>query len=108
MKVSIERKKELNKGSLVAFVDVLLDDALVIKGCKIMRSSNGGEFVAMPAQKNEQDGKWYDHCRFKTRELQDEFGHLVKSAYNGNGGTSSEREEAKQSEADPREIAWEE
>ena len=95
MQISIERQNAVNKGSLIAFCDVLYNNELIIKGCKIM-SSNGGKFVGMPSQKNEKDGKYYDHCRFKTRELQDEFSHLVISAYEGNSGSNEAQKEHKQ------------
>lgn len=104
MEIVIERKATLNRGALIAFVDVTLNGELTIKGCKIM-SSNGGKFVGMPSQKNEKDGKYYDHCRFKTRELQDEFSHLVVSAYEGNSGSSSIKKDNKHENAEP---SWEE
>lgn len=107
MIVSIERKNVVNKGNLIAFCDVLYNNELIIKGCKIMQS-NGGKFVAMPSQKSEKDGKYYDHCRFKDRAKQDEFSHLVISAYEGNSGaglTASEPKQAKNTTS-PDKIAW--
>lgn len=95
MKVSIERKNVVNKGSLIAFCDVLYNDELIIKGCKIMQAS-GGKFVGMPSQKSEKDGKYYDHCRFKDRALQDEFSHLVISAFEGNSGASEQQAKPKE------------
>jgi DNA-binding cell septation regulator SpoVG len=109
MQVSIDRQNVVNKGSLIAFVDVVLNDQLIIKGCKIMQS-NGGKWVGMPSQKNEKDGKYYDHCRFKDRATQDEFSHLVISAFEGNSGAGRQSDAPKQQERDksPAEIAWEE
>jgi DNA-binding cell septation regulator SpoVG len=53
----------LNVGKLRAFVDVVFNDALVVKGFKVIEGSNG-LFVAAPARQTKgQDGKpdqWND------------------------------------------------
>lgn len=92
MEVKIKRSGEF--GGKV-YVDVIVNDMLTIRGCKIVAGKNGGRFVAMPAQKGK-DEKWYDHVRFETRELQDEFSHLVISAYEGNSGSNEAKKEHKQ------------
>lgn len=85
MNISIERKTTLNRGSLVAYVDVCIENTVVIHGCRII-SSNNGRFVSVPSKKSDKDGKYYDHVTFKTKNLKDEFNHLVISAYDGNAG----------------------
>ncbi len=104
MIISIERQNIINKGSLVGFCDVLYNNELIIKGCAVMVNSHGGQFVGMPSKKNEKDGKYYDHCRFKDRATQDEFSHLVISAFNGNSGSSEPKEQRPPVKAD----VWEE
>ena len=37
------------------------DAFLVIKGCRIVESKNGGSFISYPARKNEETGKWWNH-----------------------------------------------
>ena len=37
------------------------DAFLVIKGCRIVESKNGGKFISYPAKKNEETGKWWNH-----------------------------------------------
>ena len=103
MKITIEKCHEINEGHAVAFVDVVLNDMFIVYGCKIV-NSNGGKFVSMPSRKGN-DGKYYTHCRFKDRTTQDEFSHLVISAYEGNSGESTQKEAKKQ---DPANIDWQE
>jgi len=79
MKVSIEKSNATQYG---VFLDVCLNDEFIVHGCKIVTAKSGGKFVSMPQRKGNDD-KYYAHCRFKTRELQDEFSHLVISAYEG-------------------------
>lgn len=92
MKVSIEKSNATQYG---VFLDVLYNDEFIIYGCKIVNAKNGGKFVSMPQRKGNDD-KYYAHCRFKTRELQDEFSHLVISAYEGNSGSNEAQKESKQ------------
>lgn len=37
------------------------DEFLSIKGCRIANGSKG-DFVSWPATKNQQSGKWWQHC----------------------------------------------
>lgn len=91
MNVKIEKSNSTQYG---VFIDVLLNDEFIIHGCKIVNAKNGGKFVSMPQRKGS-DEKYYAHCRFKTRELQDEFSHLVISAHEGNSGSNGEQKEKK-------------
>lgn len=79
MNVKIKRQGEFNGR---VFLDVVVNDLITIRGCKIVSAGNGGTFVAMPSQKGK-DEKWHDHVRFETRELQDEFSRLVIRAWRG-------------------------
>lgn len=101
MFVSIEKSNATQYG---VFLDVCLNDEVVIYGCKIVNAKNGGKFVSMPQRKGNDD-KYYAHVRFKDRALQDEFSHLVISAYEGNSW-ANEPEKAKKP-SDPNDV-WEE
>lgn len=105
MDVRIERSTAINKGNMIAFVDVTVNDLITIRGCRIISANNGGKFVSMPSRKDEKTEKYYDHCFFTSRELKDEFSHLVTSAYAGNGGSSPKPQNEK---ASTNESAWEE
>ena len=101
MKVSIEKSNATQYG---VFLDVCLNDEVVIYGCKIVNAKNGGKFVSMPQRKGNDD-KYYAHVRFKDRAKQDEFSHLVISAYEGNSVANEQKEVKKQ---DPADIDWQE
>lgn len=99
MEVRIER---VNKGEYGVFLDVCINDEFIVYGCKIV-NSNGGKFISMPSRKGN-DGKYYTHCRFRDRAKQDEFSHLVISAYEGNSGSNEAKKEQKVTS--PDEINW--
>ena len=52
MKVSIEAVHPYEKGSMHAFCNLVLDDAVVIKGCRIM-DGKYGIWVAFPSRKTQ-------------------------------------------------------
>ena len=97
MFVSIEKSNATQYG---VFLDVCLNDEVVIYGCKIVNAKNGGKFVSMPQRKGNYD-KYYAHVRFKDRARQDEFSHLVISAYEGNSGANEPEKEQKQQNGQP-------
>ena len=65
---------------LKAFADIIINDALLIKGVKMLDGKNG-LFVSMP-QEQAQDKKWYDSVRCLTQECKDQITGAVLSAYN--------------------------
>lgn len=52
MKVSIEAIHPYEKGSMHAFCNLVLDDAVVIKGCRIM-DGKYGIWLSYPSRKNQ-------------------------------------------------------
>ena len=62
-----------------AFADVIVNDALLIKGVKVLEGKNG-LFVSMP-QEQAKDKKWYDSVRCLTQEARDQITEVVLSAY---------------------------
>lgn len=97
MFVSIEKSNVTQYG---VFLDICLNDEVVIYGCKIVNAKNGGKFVSMPQRKGNDD-KYYAHVRFKDRAKQDEFSHLVISAYEGNSGANEPEKAQKQQNGQP-------
>ena len=68
---------------LKAFVDVVINNALLIKGMKVMRSGRGHSddlFVSMP-QEQGKDMKWYNTIRILTTEFKDHIADVVLEAY---------------------------
>jgi len=66
-------------GSTKAFVDLAVNDSLLIRGLKIVNGSKG-LFVSMPREQGK-DQKWYDTVRPLNKEIQQEISLVVLSAY---------------------------
>jgi DNA-binding cell septation regulator SpoVG len=117
----LERGKEMLKvakmnvypydkgGKMVAFLDVTFslleggDGVLVVRGCKIFRSDDGGYNVALPSRKDEKDpNKYYpiisiDKEKAEGQELISYLNQEATKAYNArvrNGGTKKPQQTA--------------
>ena len=64
---------------LKAFVDIVVNDCLLIKGVRVMDGKKG-LFVSMPREQAK-DQKWYDTIRCLTQEIRDQVTEVVLSAY---------------------------
>ena len=67
--------------SIRAFVDIEINDSLLVKGLQVMRGKKG-LFVSMPRQKGK-DNKWYETVRALTPEAKEQIISVVLSAYQG-------------------------
>ena len=68
-------------GAMKAFADVVINDALVIKGLRVVEGKKG-VFVSMPQQQGK-DRKWYDTVLPLTPEVRDEITRVILEAYKG-------------------------
>ena len=73
-------KVEKDEGSLKAFVDIKVADAVLIKGIRVLAKKDGGLFAAMPSNLAS-DGKYYDTVQFLTPEAKTELQEVVLAAY---------------------------
>ena len=79
--IEVARVHKLENGSsLKAFVDVVIDEAFVIKGVRIIKGKNG-LFAGMPKSEGK-DGKWYDVVKILNDDLKQKFQDTVLAAYN--------------------------
>lgn len=67
-------------GTTRAFCDIIVSDALLIKGIRIMEGKKG-LFVSMPS-KQAKDGKWYDSIRPTSKEIKDALNDVIIKAFN--------------------------
>ena len=67
---------------LRAFVDIIINGSLLIKGLRVMSSRNG-MFVSMPREQAT-DSKWYHTIRCLTPEIRNDITRIVLRAYNEN------------------------
>ncbi len=71
------------KKNTLAFVDLLVNDNLVIKGLRVCASKNG-PFVSFPQTKGEEkEGKaeWYNNAYLKNKESEKAMQEVVLKAY---------------------------
>ena len=66
--------------SMRAYADVTLDQAILIKGFRVLASKNGGLFVGLPSKKGK-DGKFYELVQFKNESLLFNLRSAVLEAY---------------------------
>ena len=69
-----------NGKSLKAFVDIRINDIVLIKGVRVVAKKDGGVFASMPSQKSD-DGKYYPLVRFLSTEANSEFQQVILQAY---------------------------
>ena len=62
-----------------AFVDISINDALLIKGLRIVTGKNG-LFVSMPVEQGKNE-KWYERVRCMNKDVRDEIANTVLAAY---------------------------
>ena len=70
-----------NGSSLKAFVDVIVNEQVLVKGVKVVNNRDGNIFVAMPKQQGK-DGKWYETVRLLDEETKQELETAVLEAFN--------------------------
>jgi len=68
-------------GATKAFVDVVVNDELDIKGFRVIEGKDG-LFAAMPRECGK-DGKWYNSVCPLKRETKDRIEALILEAYTG-------------------------
>ena len=80
LEFKIAKIHRLPDGSrLKAFVDVSVNDAILIKGLRVV-DGKGGLFVSMP-QEQGRDKRWYDLVRCLNEDIQGMIAEKVISAY---------------------------
>lgn len=81
LSIQVQRIYKLANGkSLKAFADITVNDALLVKGVRVMDGKKG-LFVSMPREQSAKDKKWYDSVRCLTREVKEEIAEKVLEAY---------------------------
>ena len=67
------------ESSLKAFVDLALNESLLLKGLRIVQGKNG-LFVSMPREKGK-DERWYETVHPLSREIKLKISSIILSAY---------------------------
>jgi stage V sporulation protein G len=80
LSIKIQRVYKLpNDGPIRAFVDMTINDALLIKGLRVVSGKNG-LFVAMPREQGK-DKKWYETVRCLSKSLEAQVIQAVLEAF---------------------------
>jgi len=80
LKIEVARINKLEgSGKTRAFCDILLNDAFVIKGLRVVEGKNG-IFVSMPREPGK-DGKWYATFAPIKKEVREELDRIILGAY---------------------------
>lgn len=80
IKFKVEKMYRLpDAGNLKAFADVSVNDALVIKGVRVIEGKKG-VFVSMP-QEQGKDNRWYDQVVCKSTEIYEGLTDVVIEHY---------------------------
>lgn len=80
LQLKVDRIHKLpDNGPMKAFVDLSINNVLVIKGLRVIKGHKG-LFVSMP-QEQGKDKRWYDSIRCLTPEIRDFINEKVLSAY---------------------------
>jgi stage V sporulation protein G len=77
--VKIHRLQEENS-RIKAFVDVGINDAILIKGLRVINGSNG-LFVSMPTEQGKNE-KWYERVRCLNKDIRGLLNDKILEAYN--------------------------
>ncbi len=67
-------------GRIKAFVDLGINDALLIKGIRIVQGKKG-LFVSMPTEQGKNE-RWYERVRCLNQDVRSLIVHKVLEAYN--------------------------
>ena len=70
-----------NGSSLKAFVDVIVNEEVLVKGIRVFKDRDGNESVSMPKQQAK-NGKWYETVSLLSEEAKQELQEVVLEAYN--------------------------
>ena len=80
MEIKVKRLFRIEgESSLKAFADIAVNEALLIKGIRIVESKQG-LFVSMPREKAK-DNRWYESVRCLSPQIKDQIADEVLAAY---------------------------
>ena len=78
--IKVQRMHKIaGDGTLRAFVDIAINEAILVKGIRIVDGKNG-LFISMPSEKAK-DNKWYESVRCLNKEIREQITQEVISSY---------------------------
>ena len=80
LNIKVIKVHPIKEGNIKAYIDICIDDAIIIKGLKVMDGKNG-LFVTLPSVKNKRDEKYYETVSCTTTDVKDDLSSTVLVAY---------------------------
>ena len=79
--IEVSRLYRLDSGKpLRAFVDVIFNAQVLVKGVRVVKNRDGDIFVSMPKQQGK-DGKWYESVRLLDDDSKQALQDVVLEAF---------------------------
>lgn len=78
--LKVHRLPETDGNRTKAFVDLGINDALLIKGVKVIDGRNG-LFVAMPSELDRKNERWFERVRCMSKDVKEKITQKVLEAY---------------------------
>ena len=70
----------LPEGRIKAFVDLIVNDGILIKGIRVVSSPKGGIFVSMP-QVEGKNNRWYERVRCLKPKVREYMNDVILESY---------------------------
>jgi DNA-binding cell septation regulator SpoVG len=79
MQVKVSRLYRIdNNSGVIAFVDIVIDESLLIKGYRIIK---GNKLFVSPPREKSKDGRWYNIIQAIGNETKDLISDTILNAY---------------------------
>ena len=78
-KIDVVNLKRQDNGKIKAFADVMLDEAYVVKGFRVVEGEKG-LFVGFPQQPGK-DGRWYNRFQAMNETAKNRLSEIVLATY---------------------------
>ena len=71
-----------NRGPVIAYANVILNDGFIIRGIALVKRKDGSKYISMPARKIKSEEKAYrDICHPLNKKVREYFTDIIFGAY---------------------------
>lgn len=80
LEIAVLKIHRVNDSKIKAFVDVTINDCLLIKGIRIIQGKNG-LFISLPVVKAGAQDRWYEQVRCLNEDVRQTLTSKILAAY---------------------------